>query len=64
MNKTQIKKPATTSIKSNVNDPNPIEFYSYIQDGIEIWVENKKGKNDGKEEPYFKVRKKLFLKKI
>ena len=23
--------------------------------GVELWVENKKGKNDPKQEPYFKV---------
>jgi hypothetical protein len=25
--------------------------------GIELWIENKKGKNNPKEEPYFKVSK-------
>jgi len=28
--------------------------------GIELWIENKKGKNDPKEEPYFKVRNYLY----
>ena len=61
-----------TNVNKNKNDdPNPIEHYAYIQEGknniikhiyffiilgLELWAENRKGKNDPKQEPYFKVR--------
>ena len=34
-----------------------IFFINKLNLGIELWIQNKKGKNDPKEEPYFKVRK-------
>jgi len=46
--------------KKVATDPNPIEHYSYIQENIDLWVENIKGKGVPEEDPYIKKKVKTL----